>query len=105
MGTEHKHDLWIYSYLYIGGRMSKLGRPLCRECGSSEIEPDCNIALCESCYGEMYGLCYTCEETVPVDELNEDMCQSCHEHHYCECGIKLEDSMGTPGDGMCRKCD
>lgn len=34
----------------------------------------------------------------------EEYCDECHEHHYCECGNKLEDAYGTPGDGFCIMC-
>lgn len=33
-----------------------------------------------------------------------DICEPCHEHNYCECGQRLEDAYGTPGDGFCARC-
>jgi hypothetical protein len=34
-----------------------------------------------------------------------DFCDAHVDHYYCECGQRLEDSYGQPGDGLCRKCD
>lgn len=45
-----------------------------------------------------------CEEC-NVETGLESMCEDCYTHHFCECGQRLEDSMGSPGDGFCRKCD
>lgn len=42
-----------------------------------------------------------CSEPV----VEKDYCQEHIEHYYCECGQRLEDSYGSPGDGLCRKCD
>ena len=32
------------------------------------------------------------------------ICEECHNKYWCECGQKLEDSYGQPGDGFCIKC-
>jgi hypothetical protein len=47
------------------------------------------------------GFCEYCE----VETGLESMCQPCFEHHYCECGQIREDAYGSPGDGLCRRCD
>jgi hypothetical protein len=46
------------------------------------IEDDCNMPACD-----------------------QDLCEEHLEYYYCECGNKLEDSYGQPGDGLCRSCD
>lgn len=33
-----------------------------------------------------------------------DYCDKHVDHYYCECGQRLEDSYGQPGDGFCRRC-
>ncbi len=51
----------------------------------------------------------TCNECNDIQDdakdLNQDMCESCYEYNYCECGNRLEDSYGEPGQGLCRACD
>ena len=48
--------------------------------------------------------CEECE--IEVKTLSDhNLCDECEAYHYCECGTKLEDSAGTPGDGFCRQCD
>lgn len=32
------------------------------------------------------------------------LCDPCNEYMFCECGQRLEDSYGSPGDGFCKKC-
>lgn len=32
-------------------------------------------------------------------------CAPCAEYNFCECGIRLENGWGSPGDGFCRRCD
>lgn len=32
------------------------------------------------------------------------LCDSCYEEHFCECGTRLEDTYGQPGDGFCISC-
>jgi len=52
--------------------------------------------------------CEQCEK--PTEEYRYSwgakfyMCDKCQEEHYCECGNRLEDSYGSPGDGFCIKC-
>jgi len=47
-----------------------------------------------------------CEECDKVIEPNRDMdlCDECWNTLYCECGQRLEDAWGSPGDGFCIKC-
>lgn len=45
-----------------------------------------------------------CEECDMLAETDNGMCLKCDELHFCECGQRLEDSYGSPGDGLCRKC-
>lgn len=47
------------------------------------------------------GQCEICN----VETEFEDICQGCYEHNFCECGVRLEDAYGSPGDGLCRRCD
>ena len=48
--------------------------------------------------------CEECE--AELETLSEhNLCDKCEAYYYCECGARLEDSVGTPGDGFCRKCD
>ena len=50
--------------------------------------------------------CEECEkEVAKKEDLQDGMCDECYEFNYCECGNKLEDEYGTPGDGLCRACD
>lgn len=51
----------------------------------------------------LYGWNQQCEEC-RVDVGLETLCESCFEHLFCECGQRLEDSYGTPGDGFCVRC-
>jgi ssDNA-binding Zn-finger/Zn-ribbon topoisomerase 1 len=32
------------------------------------------------------------------------ICEECQECLYCECGNRLEDAYGSPGDGFCIEC-
>lgn len=32
------------------------------------------------------------------------ICDECYSDLYCECGQRLEDAYGSPGDGFCIKC-
>jgi hypothetical protein len=34
-----------------------------------------------------------------------DYCEDHVDHYCCECGQRLEDYYGSPGDGLCRRCD
>lgn len=34
----------------------------------------------------------------------EDYCEEHYEHYFCECGTRLEDASGSPGDGFCKMC-
>ena len=45
--------------------------------------------------------CEECDKNIGLD-LN--YCDECHEHLFCECGSRLEDSYGSPGDGFCTRC-
>lgn len=47
-----------------------------------------------------------CEDCEIVIEPNRDMdlCDTCWDEIYCECGQRLEDSYGSPGDGFCITC-
>lgn len=47
--------------------------------------------------------CEKCEKEIEPNR-DYDLCDECHDFYYCECGQKLEDSAGQPGDGFCRKC-
>jgi hypothetical protein len=48
--------------------------------------------------------CEHCEKE--VEEVSEhELCNDCEDFLYCECGVRLEDAAGTPGDGFCQKCD
>jgi hypothetical protein len=37
--------------------------------------------------------------------VDDDYCETHLEYYFCECGQRLEDAAGSPGDGLCRKCD
>ena len=78
--------------------------PTCRECNLGEIESDDSLGLCECCYDKMYEICDECEERYETEEGQDGMCPDCHDEHYCECGQRLEDSYGQPGDGFCCQC-
>lgn len=39
------------------------------------------------------------------DLYNGEYCDACFEYYYCECGKRLVDAYGSPGDGLCRSCD
>lgn len=46
-----------------------------------------------------------CEHGDCQDEaVFDDYCETHAEHYFCECGQRLEDSHGTPGDGFCTMC-
>jgi len=45
-----------------------------------------------------------CEECSIETDLGETLCDECYQHNYCECGTRLEDSYGSPGDGFCVRC-
>ncbi len=46
-----------------------------------------------------------CEhEDCPESAVEKDYCEKHYEHYFCECGTRLEDYTGTPGDGFCWKC-
>jgi hypothetical protein len=49
------------------------------------------------------GHCESCEAR--LDLYATEFCDTCYEHNYCECGQRLEDAAGSPGDGLCRGCD
>ncbi len=76
----------------------------CQGCGSTDVEPELKVALCDTCFYDEYNYCESCEDHVDKRELNEGYCETCYEEHYCECGQKLEDSAGQPGDGFCIMC-
>ncbi len=48
--------------------------------------------------------CEECETDITEDRFDNDLCEKCHEQFYCECGQRLEDSYGSPGDGFCIRC-
>jgi len=52
----------------------------------------------------LFGVENTCNECNGETELGETVCQSCYENNHCECGQRLEDAYGTPGDGFCVQC-
>jgi hypothetical protein len=52
----------------------------------------------------LYGQTQQCEECETETGL-ETLCEACNEYYYCECGTRLSDEMGSPGDGLCRACD
>lgn len=52
----------------------------------------------------LWGPTGACEEC-GIETGLEALCQPCYDHFYCECGVRLEDSYGSPGDGLCRRCD
>lgn len=53
-------------------------------------------------FGEIQN-CEHCEKE--LDYLTHPaICDECYEHYYCECGARLEDSYGSPGDGFCVRC-
>lgn len=48
----------------------------------------------------------TCEhEDCPRVAVMDDYCDAHYEIYFCECGRRLEDSWGSPGDNLCRACD
>lgn len=51
-----------------------------------------------------YKSCEECNEWSKNDVYDYNLCGKCYEHLICECGQRLEDSYGTPGDGFCIKC-
>lgn len=46
-----------------------------------------------------------CEACDISTGLQLNYCDDCYSHHFCECGNKLENEYGSPGDGLCRSCD
>ncbi len=48
--------------------------------------------------------CEICETEINPKQ-DDDYCEACYTEHFCECGQRLEDAYGSPGDGLCRKCD
>lgn len=50
-----------------------------------------------------YGPVQYCEECGKENGLDA-VCEECHENLFCECGQRLEDSYGSPGDGFCLRC-
>lgn len=58
---------------------------------------------------EVESYCEECDQ--PTDSYYKSygakfyICDKCQEHLFCECGQRLEDEYGSPGDGLCRKCD
>lgn len=54
---------------------------------------------------EQTFICERCEQETPIRMLyDHDLCEPCYEWCYCECGRRLEDYWGQPGDGFCVKC-
>lgn len=55
---------------------------------------------------EMVGFreCEGCGWVRKHEMYSSEYCQSCHEHRFCECGQRLEDAYGSPGDGFCIRC-
>jgi predicted amidophosphoribosyltransferase len=51
-----------------------------------------------------YGPEQFCEECEKSIGLSSPLCDECDENLYCECGQRLEDSYGNPGDGFCIRC-
>lgn len=47
--------------------------------------------------------CEECEVEISPDR-DTPHCDDCYNKFYCECGQRLEDSYGTPGDGFCISC-
>jgi len=45
-----------------------------------------------------------CEECEKEMEEDHEICDECNEYFFCECGQRLEDEWGTPGDGFCIQC-
>ena len=50
-----------------------------------------------------YNNCEECNQWFK-DIYDFNLCLNCFEYFYCECGQRLEDAYGTPGDGFCIKC-
>ena len=47
--------------------------------------------------------CSTCGENFTTSVVDQDgQCDQCF--NYCECGQRLEDAYGEPGDGFCIGC-
>ena len=51
-----------------------------------------------------YESCEECNAWVKGGTDDYNLCYTCSEHLICECGQRLEDSYGTPGDGFCIRC-
>lgn len=52
---------------------------------------------------ELWNYCEECEVEIPQVRYSY-FCDDCYENYHCECGQRLEDSYGSPGDGFCIKC-
>ncbi len=48
-------------------------------------------------------LCEHCNTEIDPRH-NDEYCTDCYMELYCECGQRLEDSWGSPGDGFCVMC-
>jgi len=44
-----------------------------------------------------------CKELAPSRD-GYDYCETHVDYYYCECGQRLEDAAGSPGDGFCVRC-
>jgi len=55
-------------------------------------------------FSVIFGEYNFCEECGIRADLGQELCDECHEHLICECGNRLEDSYGSPGDGFCIMC-
>ncbi len=56
---------------------------------------------------ETYSIA-TCEHdgcNEVLGKYDKDFCDEHYAYYYCECGTRLEDAAGSPGDGLCRGCD
>lgn len=53
---------------------------------------------------ESFKSCEECGDANEDYDHTTSLCPACHEFNFCECGQRLEDSWGTPGDGFCIKC-
>jgi len=78
-------------------------------CECSELYPhdkNCFMIKVEKIIEKATTVLEECEECKKSTEIHEDgLCEECYYHFHCECGNRLEDSYGSPGDGLCRACD
>jgi len=51
--------------------------------------------------GDKIKWCEGCEKLFLKEEINKDYCESCYEHHFCECGNCMEE---YAGEGFCPSC-